>query len=224
MVVHAESVTRTYGNGNAVVAALRGVDLDVGAGELVVIMGPSGSGKSTLLNLLGALDTPTSGEVAIDGQRLSGMDDAARTALRRHRIGFVFQQFHLVDHLTALENVALPLLTARRPRAERADRAAAMLATVGLADKGGRLPSELSGGEQQRVAVARALVHEPVLVLADEPTGNLDSDTGAEVIALLSNTRHAGGHAVVVVTHDPAIASVADRVIRLRDGRIESAT
>jgi putative ABC transport system ATP-binding protein len=222
VVVETRAVCRTYGTGASAFDALRGVDIVVEAGELVAVMGPSGSGKSTLLNLLGALDTPTSGEVLVEGHALSTLDDAGRTELRRHRIGFVFQQFNLVSHLTAEENVALPLLTARRPRPERAAGARAALASVGVGELGARLPNELSGGEQQRVAIARALVNEPAILLADEPTGNLDTETGKIVMGELASSRAHGGHAVVVVTHDGQLAAQCDRIIRLRDGRVDA--
>jgi putative ABC transport system ATP-binding protein len=220
-VVDASGLTRTYGDGASAYQALRGVDLSVAAGELVAIMGPSGSGKSTLLNLLGALDTPTSGEVALEGTSLVGLDDVARTELRRHRIGFVFQQFNLISHLTALENVALPLLTAKRPKPERESVAREVLGSVGLGNLADRLPNELSGGEQQRVAIARALVNRPALLLADEPTGNLDTQTGSAVMRELAASRQVGNHAVVVVTHDDQLAAQCDRIVRLRDGRVE---
>jgi putative ABC transport system ATP-binding protein len=219
VVVRTERVTRVYGEG--LVRAVDEVDLEIEAGEMVAIMGPSGSGKTTLLNLLGALDTPTEGEVWIEDRPLSGLTERERTELRRHRLGFVFQQFNLAPHLTALENVALPLTIARRPRSERRATATRALELVDLVDRADHLPGQLSGGEQQRVAVARALVHGPALVLADEPTGNLDSATGLEVMTLLSEVRQQVQHAVVMVTHDQQMAALCDRTVRLRDGRIE---
>lgn len=225
-VVRAERVTREYETPEGPFRALDGVDLEVGPSEFVAVMGPSGSGKTTLLNLLGALDTPSAGEVWIGGRALSGLPEAERTALRRHRIGFVFQQFNLVPYLSALENVALPLVVGQCPRAERAARALGVLAQVGLSDRAHVMPASMSGGEQQRVAIARALAHEPVVLLADEPTGNLDSTTGLDVMRLMSELRRARGdtgHAVIVVTHDDRMAELADRVVRLRDGRLDRA-
>jgi putative ABC transport system ATP-binding protein len=184
------------------------------------VVGPSGSGKTTLLQLLGALDTPTTGTVSIDGKTVSSMSDHERTEVRRHRVGFVFQQYNLVPVLRAWENVALPLVIGRRPVAERQQRARALLDQVGLTDRAEAFPAELSGGELQRVALARALVHQPALVLADEPTGSLDSSTGLEVMGLFQRLRGETGCAVVVVTHDMRMASIADRIVRLRDGRI----
>jgi putative ABC transport system ATP-binding protein len=203
------------------VRALDGVDLTVAPGEFVAIMGPSGSGKSTLLSLLGALDTPTAGEVWVDGKAVSTLTELERTMVRRTRIGFVFQQFNLVPYLTALENVALPLVVGRTTRDQRAERARRALEAVGLAERADEMPTRLSGGEQQRVAIARALVHEPAVVLADEPTGNLDSATGLAVMETITQVREQRGHAVVLVTHDERIASLADRIVRLRDGRVD---
>ena len=220
--VRAEGLVRTYASGTGEVRALDGVDLTVDAGEFVAIMGPSGSGKSTLLSLLGALDTPTAGEVWVDGHAVSSLSEAERTQVRRARIGFVFQQFNLVPYLTAVENVALPLVVGRTPRSERDERARRALDAVGLTDRADQMPTRLSGGEQQRVAIARALVHEPAVVLADEPTGNLDSATGLAVMATITELRARNGHAVVLVTHDERIASLADRIVRLRDGRVDT--
>ena len=200
--------------------AVDGVSLDIAGGEVVAVMGPSGSGKTTLLNLVGLLDTPTSGTVRIDGADVDGLDDRARTDLRQRRLGFVFQHFNLVPVLTALENVALPLVLGGVPRAEREGRAADTLEQVGVGALRDRLPQSLSGGEQQRVAIARALVHEPDLVLADEPTGNLDSATGTAIIELLTSLARSPTRAVIVVTHDAAVADRADRTVRLVDGRL----
>ncbi|MCC7138895.1 MAG: ABC transporter ATP-binding protein [Planctomycetes bacterium] len=209
-----------FGSGETRVEALRGVDLDVARGELVAVMGASGSGKSTLLHLLAGLARPTQGQVVVDGTDLAALDDDALTAVRRRRIGIVFQAFHLVPVLTALENVALPLALDGVPQAEAEARAAAALDRVGLRARAPHLPSELSGGEQQRVAVARALVARPPLVLADEPTGNLDSRNRAQVLSLLRGLAGEEGRTLVLVTHDADEASVADRVVRLADGRV----
>jgi putative ABC transport system ATP-binding protein len=201
---------------------LRGLDLTVGSGEFVAILGESGSGKSTLLNLIAGLDRPDEGEVAIGGLPLSALDDDARTEIRRRQLGFVFQAFHILPHLSAGQNVELPLVLTGVPAAARRQRCLAMLAAVGLADRAGSLPRELSGGELQRVAVARALVHNPALVLADEPTGNLDPDTAAVVLALLARQVREQGAAGVLVTHSGAAAACADRVLRLKDGRLQA--
>jgi len=198
---------------------LDGVDLDVSRGSFVSVMGPSGSGKSTLLHLLGGLDTPDSGEVFLEGKSLSAMDDRARTLIRRHRIGFIFQAFNLVSVLTAGENIALPaVIDGERPEAYE-ERLRLVLDVVGLTDRSDQLPSELSGGEQQRVAAARALFVEADVLLADEPTGNLDSRSGAELLAVLKRAQHERGQTVVLVTHDPSAASFGDAVVYLRDGR-----
>lgn len=215
-------LSRTFLRGESEVLALRGIDLTIAPGEFVALVGPSGSGKSTLLNLLGGLDTPTTGELWLDGQALHLADEKMRTRHRRERVGFVFQSFNLLPRLTALENVALPLMVAGVPKAERKARAVAMLERVGLGHRLHHYPTELSGGEQQRTAVARALVHNPSLVLADEPTGNLDSVTGAEVMALLKELNREQGITLVLVTHDPEVAAYADRIVRLRDGQIEA--
>jgi putative ABC transport system ATP-binding protein len=204
------------------VDALRGVSLSIGVGELVAIVGPSGSGKSTLLNLMGALDRATTGAVRIHGQDLSALDDDGITRLRRDRIGFVFQFFNLLPTLTALENVMLPSLLAGRKAKEVRATADAALASVGLAKRRGHRPDQLSGGEMQRVAIARALVGDPPLVLADEPTGNLDTRTGEGILQLLAGA--AGARTVVLVTHDPRIAERADRILSIRDGLVESDT
>jgi putative ABC transport system ATP-binding protein len=217
-----QDVTKVYQQGRRVVHALRGVSLTVAAGEFVSIMGPSGSGKSTLMHLLGALDTPTSGRALFAGRDLQSLSDRERALLRRSRIGFVFQFFNLLPTLTAAENVALPLLLAGQGRGAGRRRALTALESVGLADRAEHFPEELSGGEMQRVAVARALVTEPEAVLCDEPTGNLDSASSKEILALLRSLPAAGRRAVVMVTHDPQAAAVADRVVHIRDGRVES--
>ena len=198
---------------------LEGIDLRIEAGQSVAILGPSGSGKSTLLGLIAGLDRPTSGEVWIDGEEISGQSEDRLALLRRHKIGFVFQSFQLLANMTALENVRLPLELLGRPRPGR--RAAELLASVGLSERGHHYPSQLSGGEQQRVAIARAFAAEPPILLADEPTGNLDSASGQRVLDLLADLRHDAGSTLVLVTHDPAVAARAGRQIHLRDGRVE---
>jgi len=214
----ARAVTRTFGAGEAEVHALRGVTLDVPAGQFTAVMGPSGSGKSTLMHLLAGLDRPTGGTVHIGGEDVGAMSDAQLTKLRRRHVGFVFQAFNLLPVLTAEENVTLPLAIAGvRPDAERVD---ALLDRVGLTDRRGHRPSELSGGQQQRVAIARALVTQPTVLLADEPTGNLDSRSGADVLELLREAVVVDGQTIVMVTHDPRAAASADRVLFLADGRI----
>jgi putative ABC transport system ATP-binding protein len=210
-------VRKEFGRGAALVRAVDGIDLTVATGETVAIMGPSGCGKSTLLHLLGGLDRPTSGEVEVAGRRLDRMSERALARLRRESVGFVFQAFHLVEELTAVENVEVPALLAGRPaRTARAD-AVAVLDRVGLADRAGFLPSALSGGQRQRVAIARALSNHPAVLLADEPTGNLDSAATRDVLRLFDDL-HRAGQSVVIVTHDPRIAATADRVIAMRDG------
>ncbi len=216
--VSARALTRRYGEGGTAVQALRGVDLDVRSGELVAVMGPSGSGKSTLMHLLAGLDKPTSGTVAIAGTELGALDDEALTRLRRVHIGFIFQFFNLLPMLNAEENVVLPLSIA----GERPDTAwvAELMSKVGLDGRRGHRPSELSGGEQQRVAIARALVTRPTILLADEPTGNLDSRTGGEILALMRDSVDAYGQTTIMVTHDPRAASIADRILFIADGQI----
>lgn len=206
--------------GRREVTALAEVDLRIARGEMVSIIGPSGSGKSTLLNLMGALDTPTRGEVAIEGQALSTLDDRARTLVRRDKIGFIFQFFNLLPSLSALENVALPLHLRRWPRAKTHERARELLALVGLERRVDHLPDELSGGERQRVAIARALSNYPPILLGDEPTGNLDTRTGAEILALMRDLHARLGSTVIIVTHDMQVAASCPRVVRMVDGRI----
>ena len=214
-------LTRQYRMGPNLVAAVDGVDLEIGAGEAVALVGPSGSGKSTLLNLIGGLDRPTSGEVWVDGENIARAPARRLVEHRRTRIGFIFQSFNLLAHRTALENVEVPLMLAGLPRKERQARARELLTRMGLGPRTGHRPSQLSGGEQQRVAIARALANQPAILLADEPTGNLDSATGAEVMSLLRELK-SGGLTIVLVTHDMAVASYMDRIVRLRDGKIIS--
>ena len=221
MLIQAEDLRRVYCMGGNELVALHGVRLDVECGEFVSIMGPSGSGKSTLMHLLGCLDRPTTGRYILDGTPVQDLDDAALSRLRNRKVGFVFQSFNLIPQLDVLENVELPLVYARVARAERRERAEHLLERVGLANRRGHRPNELSGGERQRVAVARALVSEPPLVLADEPTGNLDSRTGVEILQLFAGL-HEQGTTVVLVTHDPEVAQWSTRVVCMRDGRIES--
>jgi ABC-type lipoprotein export system ATPase subunit len=216
-VLRARGLRKDYGEGEGLVRAVDEVDLDVASGETVAVMGPSGCGKSTLLHLLGGLDRPSGGELWLAGRRVDQLGERALARLRRDTIGFVFQAFHLMDELTAAENVELPALLAGRPARSARRRAAELLDRVGLADRAGFLPSALSGGQRQRVAIARALVAEPRLVLADEPTGNLDSQATVEVLRLFEHL-HQAGQTLVIVTHDSRIAATADRLISMRDG------
>lgn len=215
-------VTKHYLQGTRVVTALQGVSLRIEAGEFVSIMGPSGSGKSTLMHLLGALDTPTTGEVFFQGKSLGSMSDRDLAQLRRSQIGFVFQFFNLLPNLTAVENVALPLLLAGQRRSKALVPAYAGLDAVGLSERASHFPDEMSGGEMQRVAIARALVINPEAVLCDEPTGNLDSATSKEILKLLRSLPEPGKRSVVMVTHDAEAAGYGDRVVHIRDGKVES--
>jgi putative ABC transport system ATP-binding protein len=223
-IAQVENLTKVYGSGETAVAALNGVSLNVRAGQFVAVMGPSGCGKSTLLHLLGGLDRPTQGHVIIDGHDLSKLSDAALTELRRRKIGFVFQFFNLIPVLDSVENAALPLTLDRVKPAEAKARAAEWLRRVELGNRLKSRPDQLSGGQQQRVAIARALVAEPALVLADEPTGNLDSRASEEIAGLLRQVADEWGRAVVMVTHDARIAAYADRIIFLKDGVIVDET
>lgn len=216
-VIELEGVTKVYRTGSLSVAALRGVSLAIDEGEYVAIIGPSGSGKSTLMHILGCLDVPSAGRYRLAGQDVSHMSETALAEVRNRRIGFVFQQFNLLPPMTAWQNVELPLVYAGVPRAERKERAMEALARVGLAGRVHHRPGELSGGQQQRVAVARALVTEPDLILADEPTGNLDSVSAAEVLRLMGEL-HEVGRTLVLITHDVEVASAANRVVGIRDG------
>jgi putative ABC transport system ATP-binding protein len=216
--IETEGLARTYHLGSTEVRALRGVDLVVAPGEFVALMGPSGSGKSTLMHLLGCLDTPTAGVYRLEGRDVSGLSQDERARVRGRRIGFVFQTFNLLPRLCALGNVALPLLYQGRARGVK-QRATAALEQVGLGHRAGHRPTELSGGERQRVAIARALVVEPALLLADEPTGNLDSGTGAEILRLLK-ALHASGRTLLLVTHDARVAAHAGRIVSMQDGQI----
>lgn len=222
-VVRACKVSKRYGRGDGLVRAVDAVDLDVAPGETLAVMGPSGCGKSTLLQLLGALDRPSDGEIWLADQRVDQLSEKALARLRRDTVGFVFQAFHLMDELTTIENVELPaLLDGRSPRAARR-RAAELLEQVGLSDRSGFLPSALSGGQRQRAAIARALTNNPMVVFADEPTGNLDSAAAVDVLRLF-DTLHTAGQALVIVTHDARIAATADRLIAMRDGRFVDET
>ena len=218
-IIMLRGVARSYKMGASAVAAVDGIDLSVATGEFIALMGASGSGKSTLLNLLGGLDQPSAGEIWVAGVNLTRARPRALVEHRRRRVGFIFQSFNLLAHRTALENVEIPLMLAGMGGAARRARALALLAQVGLAGRADHEPSQLSGGEQQRVAIARALANEPPILLGDEPTGNLDSATGASVMQLLRDL-NAGGRTLVVVTHDPSVAAYADRIVHLRDGRI----
>jgi len=215
----ARDLSKVYRRGSSEVRAVDGISLDVEAGELMAIMGRSGSGKTTLLDLLGCLLRPTSGELEIDGRSVIGASDGELAAIRRERVGFIFQEFNLIPTLTAIENVLLPLRYGPR-RPDGLGRASELLGLVGLAERASHRPSELSGGEQQRVAIARALVNEPAVVLADEPTGELDSTTSEELMAMLTGLNRDRGVTIIIVTHDPGIADQTDRVVRLSDGRV----
>ena len=219
--IHARDLRKTYHVGDQVVHALDGLDLDIHANEYVALMGPSGSGKSTLMNMLGCLDSPTSGSYILNDQDVSRLEDDALADIRNREIGFVFQTFNLLPRYTALENVALPMVYAGMGKAERMARAEEVLHQVGLGDRMDHRPNELSGGQRQRVAVGRALVMKPSIILADEPTGNLDTATSQEVMELFGDIQKAG-NTVILVTHEEDIAAYAHRTVRLRDGRVES--
>lgn len=220
-VISVKELKKTYIMGNQYVHALQSVTLDVFKNEYVALMGPSGSGKSTLMNLIGCLDTPTSGQYFLNGQEVSEMTDNELADVRNKEIGFVFQTFNLLPRLTALENVALPLIYSGVSKSERLERAEVVLEQVGLADRMDHTPNELSGGQRQRVAIGRALINNPTIILADEPTGNLDSKTSYEIMDIMDNL-HANGNTIVLVTHEPDIAEHAHRVIKLMDGLVDS--
>ena len=221
-IIRLENVSRVYDTGKVQVPALLDVDMEVADGEFLAIVGPSGSGKSTMMNILGCLDRPTSGRYVLDSNPVDELDDDGLAFLRSRSIGFVFQSYNLLPRTSALENVAAPLLYQGVGRKERLRRAQAALERLGLADRVGHVPSELSGGQQQRVGIARALVTEPALLLADEPTGNLDSHSGAEVLQLFKDL-HSLGRTIVLITHDLDVAQAADRAVHLRDGRLQDA-
>ncbi len=222
-IINLQEIVKNYYVGTVVVRALRSVTLDISRNEYVAIMGPSGSGKSTLMNLIGCLDTPTSGEYILNGKAVSQMEDNQLAEIRNMEIGFVFQTFNLLPRYTAHENVMLPLIYAGVPKSDRLKRAEEVLTSVGLADRITHKPNELSGGQRQRVAVARALINNPSIILADEPTGNLDSKTSIDIMNLLDEI-HSRGNTIIVVTHEEDIAMRAKRIIRLMDGEVESDT
>lgn len=222
-VIKIRNIKRDFKMGQEILHVLKGIDLDIKKGEYVALMGPSGSGKSTLMNILGCLDSPTSGEYELNGSKVSDMSDDQLAEIRNKEIGFIFQTFNLLPRTTALENVALPMIYAGINKEERTKRAKQVLTDVGLSDRMDHKPNELSGGQRQRVAVARALVNNPSIILADEPTGNLDTKTSIEIMNLIDNI-HQAGNTVILVTHEEDIAQRAKRIIRLRDGMIESDT
>jgi len=223
-VIELQNVSKVYGTGGAATHALRGIDLGIERGEFVAVMGPSGSGKSTCMNILGCLDTPTSGTYRFQGVDVGALSRNQRALLRRHALGFVFQGFNLLNRTSALENVELPLIYRGAPAGERRTRAGQALAAVGLTGREAHTPGELSGGQQQRVAIARAIVTDPAILFADEPTGNLDSATSREIMALLTGLNAERGITIIMVTHEPDMARFATRIVNFRDGRIEPAS
>ncbi len=218
--LHLDGVTKDYPLGSTVVKALRGLDLSIESGEIVAIMGPSGSGKSTLMHILGALDKPTGGTASLEGHDLQGLSEDELVTLRGEKVGFVFQTFNLIQALTAQQNVELPMIFLGVKKSVRAERARALLEKVGLGERVAHRPNELSGGERQRVAIARALANDPEIILADEPTGNLDSETGSTILDLLKKLSVEEGKTMILITHDPDAAAIAHRIVRLRDGRV----
>ncbi|MFX1296993.1 MAG: ABC transporter ATP-binding protein [Promethearchaeota archaeon] len=220
-IVELENVTRIYQLGKLNVSAIKNINLQITPGEFLSIMGPSGSGKTTLLNLIGALDTPTEGRVLIEENDISQMNDAQLTNIRRNKIGFIFQFYNLIPVLNALENVELPMMAANIPRKERLQRASELLKIVGLGDRLHHRPEELSGGERQRVAIARALSNNPSIILGDEPTGDLDTDTGIEIMQYLKKLNKNQKKSILIVTHDPVVANMTNKIIYLKDGSIE---
>lgn len=220
-IIEIKGITRDFPLGEEIVHVLKGIDLTINKGEYVALMGPSGSGKSTLMNILGCLDTPTSGSYVLNGKHVSEMHDDELAEIRNKEIGFVFQTFNLMPRTTALDNVALPMVYAGKNKEDRSNRATEVLTQVGLQDRMDHKPNQLSGGQRQRVAVARALVNHPAMILADEPTGNLDSKTSVEIMNLFDEI-HSKGNTVILVTHEEDIAAHAHRIIRLRDGMIET--
>jgi putative ABC transport system ATP-binding protein len=219
-VIDLRNVTKIYTMGETEIKALAGVTMKIDRGEFVSIVGPSGSGKSTLLNIIGCIDTPTSGEMFLDGELVSRLNDRALTKIRLHKIGFIFQQFYLIPTLRAIENIELPMKEARVPKEERIARAHQLLAHVDLSNRARHYPSQLSGGEQQRVAIARALANHPDILLADEPTGEIDSDTSERIVSLLKKLNAEEGVTVIIVTHDLKIAQHAQRIVTIEDGKI----
>ncbi len=223
-VVQCDNVFKTYEDAALKVEVLKGLDIQVRAGEFVAIVGASGSGKTTLINLLALLDYPTEGEIRIDGQLINGLNDNELSLLRRHKVGIVFQGFYLLDIMNARENVEVPMIFAELSKDERIQRSLDLLDMVGMRDSAEQYPNEMSGGQMQRIALARALANEPVILLADEPTGNLDTATGVEIIKLFGDLAHEHGKAVIVATHDPEVASAADRILVLRYGKLHTDT
>jgi putative ABC transport system ATP-binding protein len=218
--LYLDGVTKDYLLGSTVVNALRGLSLSIESGEIVAIMGPSGSGKSTLMHILGALDTPTGGTASLEGHDLQKLSENELVTLRGKKVGFVFQTFNLIQALTAQQNVELPMIFLGVKKSARSERARALLEKVGLGERVAHRPNELSGGERQRVAIARALANDPEIILADEPTGNLDSETGATILELLKRLSVEEGKTMILITHDPDAAAIAHRIVRLRDGRV----